>query len=68
MEWSSWPLPFRRLHCSLLSPTSATSADVNCSFAVINDPDAGMSNLSFWNVSLEKNASGRWLITAYGQG
>jgi hypothetical protein len=28
----------------------------------------GMSNTSFWDVYLQQESSGRWLINNYGQG
>lgn len=67
MEWSSWGPPFSDLHCHLQSG-DAKGANVYCSFATINDPDTGMSNTSFWNVYLQRQPSGRWLIDSYGQG
>ena len=67
MEWSQWGPPFRDLHCKLQSGTAA-SAVVYCSFAMINDPDTGMSNTSFWTVDLQHEPSGQWLINSYGQG
>jgi hypothetical protein len=67
MEWSSWGPPFTHLRCSLQSG-SASAAVVSCTFADINDPDAGMSNVSSWSVYLQRESSGRWLINNYGQG
>ena len=67
MEWSSWGPPFTHLHCSLQSKAAA-NAHVYCTFADINDPDTGMSNISFWTVYLQRRSSGRWLINNYGQG
>jgi hypothetical protein len=67
MEWSSWGPPFTHLHCRLQSEVAA-SAVVGCNFAEINDPDTGMSNVSGWNVYLQQDSSGRWLINNYGQG
>ena len=67
MDWSQWGPPFTHLHCRLESG-SATRAVVYCSFAPINDPNTGMSNDSFWNVHLQRETSGRWLIHDYGQG
>jgi hypothetical protein len=67
MEWSNWGEPFRDIHCSLMN--SATSrASVYCKFNDINDANMGMSNVSFWTVSLQREPSGRWLINNYGQG
>jgi hypothetical protein len=65
MEWSSWGPPFVHLHCSLQSKV-ATNAVVYCTFKVINDFD--MSNVSTWDVYLQREFSGRWLINNYGQG
>jgi hypothetical protein len=67
MQWSSWGPPFTHLRCSLRGG-GATTAVVYCTFDEINDPDMGMSNTSFWNVYLQRESSGRWLITNYGQG
>jgi hypothetical protein len=67
MKWSSWGPPFQHLHCVLSSKNSG-SAVVGCSFKAIYDADAGMSGDSGWGVSLQKQSSGRWLITSYGQG
>jgi hypothetical protein len=66
MEWSQWGPPFTHLHCSLSSGT-AKDAHVYCTFDKINDPDTGMSNVSFWSVYLQRDSSGRWLINGYGQ-
>ncbi len=63
----SWTVTFNDLRCSLGS-RSGSSADVHCNFADITDPNAGMSNVSFWNFTLHREPSGRWLITSYGQG
>ena len=67
MNWSSWGQPFTHLHC-VLWRHSQHSAEVTCTFANQNDPATGMSNVNFWNVQLERAASGRWLIATYGQG
>lgn len=67
MQWKSWGPPFMDLHCSL-RVAGATTAMVHCAFDEINDPDMGMSNTSFWDVHLQRDASGRWLIDNYGQG
>jgi hypothetical protein len=67
MDWSDWAPPFTHLHCRLASG-SANTAVVHCSFAPITDADAGMDNESFWNVYLQRQASGHWLINNYGQG
>jgi hypothetical protein len=67
MEWSFWGPPFTHLHCSLTSG-NASNADVYCTFATINDPAVGMSNESFWSVSLRRVHAGPWLIDNYGQG
>jgi hypothetical protein len=67
MEWSSWGPPFRHLRCELVTAT-ATRAWVGCSFDAITDPEAGMSGDSGWGVDLQRQPSGRWLITDYGQG
>ena len=68
MEWAQWGPPFVRLHCSLQTQTTGNQAEVNCTFNDINDAAAGMSNVSFWNVYLQREPSGRWLINNYGQG
>jgi hypothetical protein len=65
MNWTSWGPPFKDLHCRLSSATRS-SADVYCTFATINSDD--MSNVSFWDVYLQRDQSGRWLINNYGQG
>ena len=67
MEWSSWGPPFTHLHCSRQSE-SAKEAEVYCTYAEINDPRTGMSNQNFWDVYLQREPSGRWLINNYGQG
>lgn len=67
MEWSSSAPSFRHLRCSLQA-RGATTAEVHCAFDEINDPDTGMSNTSFWDIYLRREASGRWLIDNYGQG
>ena len=67
MEWSSWGPPFKHLRCSQRSG-SATSAVVTCTFDEINDPTGGMSNTSFWDVYLQREPPGPWLINGYGQG
>jgi hypothetical protein len=67
MEWSSLGPPFVRTRCSLHS-ASTRNAVVYCTFDDINDPGTGMSNVSFWNVYLQREPSGRWLINNYGQG
>ena len=66
MEWSGWVPSFNHLHCSLSSGT-ANAARVICTFDDINDPQAGMSNTTFWSVYLQREPSGRWLINGYGQ-
>jgi hypothetical protein len=71
MEWSSWGPHFKNVKCTQLSglaPQTATSAVVRCTYNTINDPDAGMSNEDFWDVYLQRNTSGPWLINNYGQG
>jgi hypothetical protein len=68
MRWSQWGPPFNHLRCSLRAQTSGDQADVRCTFDDINDPDTGMSNVSFWDVYLQREPSGRWLINNYGQG
>jgi hypothetical protein len=67
MGWSTWGPPFTHLHCALTFETS-TKAAVLCTFTDINDPDTGMSNVSFWSVDLQRNHAGPWLINNYGQG
>jgi hypothetical protein len=67
MEWTYWGMPFTGLHCSLMH-RSTLRASVYCKFNVINDPNMGMGNVSFWSVSLQREPSGRWLINNYGQG
>lgn len=67
MEWSSWGPPFRHLQCAQRSG-SATSALVTCTVDKIDDPDVGMSNTTFWAVSLQRQPPGPWLINNYGQG
>ena len=67
MKWSSWGPPFTHLHCSPQSE-SAKEAEVDCTYAEINDPSTGMSNQDFWDVYLQREPSGRWLINNYGQG
>ena len=41
---------------------------MDCTYAEINDPSTGMSNQDFWDVYLQREPSGRWLINNYGQG
>ena len=67
MNWSSWGPPFKDLHCRLESGT-ASSANVHCTFSPITDANSGLSGDSFWNVYLQREPSGRWLINNYGQG
>lgn len=67
MEWSSWGPPFTHIHCSARSVTTS-KASVYCTFANIDYPATGMSNVSFWDVSLTRESSGPWLIDHYGQG
>lgn len=67
MDWSSWGPPFTDLHCHLQSG-SVKSAIVYCSFSPITDADTGMSGDAFWDVYLQREPSGRWLINNYGQG
>jgi hypothetical protein len=67
MKWSSWGVPFQNIHCSLMN-RSTSRASVYCTFKDINDANMGMSNVSFWTVSYQREASGRWLINNYGQG
>jgi hypothetical protein len=67
MEWSSWGPPFTHTHCSL-EARDGTNAVVYCIFDDINDAGIGMSNVSWWSVSLQREPSGRWLINNYGQG
>ena len=65
MAWSSWEPPFKDLQCQLSSATTRR-ADVYCTFATINSDD--MNNVSFWNVYLQRDESGRWLMNSDGQG
>lgn len=67
MEWTNWGAPFTGLQCSLMH-RSTHRASVYCKFNVINDPNMGMSNVSFWTVALQREPTGRWLINNYGQG
>jgi len=67
MDWSNWGVPFKGLHCSLMN-RSTSRASVYCKFDDINNANMGMSNVSFWTVSLQRESSGRWLINNYGQG
>jgi hypothetical protein len=41
---------------------------VECDFDTINDPQAGMSNESFWDVYMQRSPPVPWLINNYGQG
>jgi hypothetical protein len=67
MEWSQWGPPFQHLRCNLQSGTSS-SAIVYCSFSPITDASTGMSGDASWDVYLQREASGRWLINNCGQG
>jgi hypothetical protein len=66
MEWSSWGPPFDHTGCSLQAAVAA-SAVVYCTFDDVNDAGTGMSNVSRWDVYLQRDRSG-WLINNYGQG
>ena len=59
--------PFTDLHCRLRSG-GATRATVACTFSPITDAATGMSDESFWTVSLERTPRGVWLIDDHGQG
>lgn len=67
MDWASWGPAFTDLRCHLRSG-HAKSANVYCSFSPITDADTGMSGDAFWDVYLQREPSGRWLINNYGQG
>ncbi len=67
MDWSSWGPPFTDLRCHLQSGNDK-SATVYCTFSPITDADTGMSGDAFWDVYLQREPSGRWLINNYGQG
>jgi hypothetical protein len=41
---------------------------VDCQLDPTDDPEAGMSNVNFSDVYLQRDTSGRWLICVYGQG
>ncbi len=62
---SSWP-KYSAVRCRTLSRTG-TSAVVSCSFRETNAAAQGGA-VTFWNVSLGRQAQDRWLISGYGQG
>ena len=70
MNWgngdtSTWPT-FSGLQCRPVSDAGGT-ATVNCTFSESQAPAAGNPD-SWWNVELQRQPDGRWLITNYGQG
>jgi hypothetical protein len=70
MNWaggdaSQWPT-FSHVNCSQVSG-SATDVTVHCTFDESAAPAVGNPD-SFWNVSMHRQPSGRWLIDNYGQG
>ncbi len=67
--WSTYQSdgpPFANVKCGTHTQQAKTAVVV-CTFTEAPSPDAGNPD-SFWAVSLEKSAGGRWLITGYGQG
>ena len=70
MDWgngdtSTWPT-FSSLHCKPTSQGAAT-ASVYCTFSESRAPAVGNPD-SFWEVDLQRQSDGRWLISTYGQG
>lgn len=70
MDWgygdtATWPT-FSALRCKQAS-RSGTAADVHCTFNESQAPADGNLD-TFWDVSLERETDGRWLINNYGQG
>jgi hypothetical protein len=69
MNWndgvtSMWP-SFQHVKCKVTNSTHATS-NLLCTFNESAPP--GNQVDTFWTVSMTRSASGRWLITNYGQG
>lgn len=46
---------------------ATTTANVYCTFKESPSPDEGNPD-TFWSISMERKAGGRWLIDNYGQG
>jgi hypothetical protein len=67
MHWSDFgSIQFTDVSCSPRSVTT-TNADVRCAFDVPNPP-ADLQGDHFWDVWMQRKASGPWLISSYGQG
>jgi hypothetical protein len=69
MNWndgvtSMWP-SFQHVKCKVTNSKDATS-NLLCTFNESAPP--GNQVDTFWTVSMTRSASGRWLITNYGQG
>jgi len=67
MEWSDFgSISFDNVQCQPEAET-ATTAAVRCTFA-IRDPSPDVRSDTFWDIYFERQPSGPWLITDYGQG
>lgn len=63
-ETSMWP-SFAKVSCKVTNSTHSR-ANLLCTFKESAPP--GNQIDTFWTVSLQRGASGKWLITNYGQG
>jgi hypothetical protein len=68
MDWnggdtSKWPT-FNDVHCKQLADTGS-AADVYCTFSPTNLP--GQQRESFLSIAMQRQLSGHWLISNYGQ-
>jgi hypothetical protein len=67
MEWSDFgSASFSEIRCQLVSQEKTTS-EVDCTFHVPN-PSPDMRGVTFWDIYMQREPPGPWLINAYGQG
>jgi len=67
MEWSAFgSFTFQNLRCHDIGVTLG-NATVYCSFQIRN-PTPDLEGDSFWTIDMDRERSGRWLITSYGTG
>jgi hypothetical protein len=63
--WSDFgQVTFSHVSCQL-STSTATSAEVHCSF-VTHNPPVELENVDFWNIDMQREGDGPWLISDWG--
>ncbi len=63
---SGWPM-FTQVKCTRPTRSTKSLAVVNCTFKEPASVNEGNPD-TVWNVGLQRQPNGTWLITEYGQG